>query len=55
MAYGDFKDLKEELLLIKSKDLKYDVYQRGLASVVYKSFDEKLMVVVLNVHLKMSN
>ena len=47
MAYGDFKDLakrtaadkvlRDEALNI-DKDPKYDGYQRGLASMVYKFF-----------------
>ena len=50
MAYGDFKDLTkradaDKVLRDKAfniaKDLKYDGYQRGLASVVYKLFDKK--------------
>ena len=50
MGYGDFKDLKRRtasnnILRDKAfnitKDPKYDGYQRGLASVVYKSFDKK--------------
>ena len=50
MAYGDFKDLTkrtdaDKILRDKAfniaKDLKYDGYQRGLASVVYKLFDKK--------------
>ena len=49
MAYGDFKDLKrrtfsDNVLRDKAfniaKNLKYDGYQRGLASVVYKFFDK---------------
>ena len=41
MACGVFKDLnRRELLLIK----KYDGYQRGLASLAYKSFDKKNFV-----------
>ena len=51
MVYGDFKDLNrrtfaEKLLRDKAfniaKDPKYDGYQRGLASVVYKFFDKKM-------------
>ena len=47
MAYGDFKDLNrktfaDKLLRDKAsnivKDPKYDGYQRGLASTVYKFF-----------------
>ena len=50
MAYGDFKDLKkrtatDEVLRDKAfniaKDPKYDGYQRGLASMVYKFFGKK--------------
>ena len=50
MAYGDFKDLAkrtsaDEGLRDKAfniaKDLKYDEYQRGLVSIVYKFFDKK--------------
>ena len=49
MAYGDFKDLKrrtasDKILRDKAfniaKDPKYDEYQRGLASMVYKFFDK---------------
>ena len=50
MAYGDFKDLarrtasdkilKDKALNI-AKNPKYDGYQRGLASMVYKFFDKK--------------
>ena len=50
MAYGDFKDLPkrtaaEKVLTDKAfkiaSDKKYDVYQRGLASMVYRFFDKK--------------
>ena len=50
MAYGDFKYLKRRLFADKvlrdkafniTKDPKYDGYQRGLASMVYKVFDNK--------------
>ena len=50
MAYGDFKDLAkrtaaEKVLRDKAyktaSDQKYDGYQRGLASMVYKFFDKK--------------
>ena len=47
MAYGDFKDLtkrtvSDKILCDKAyKNSKYDVYQPGLASMVYKLFDEK--------------
>ena len=50
MAYGDFKDLARRTAVDKAlrdkafnitKDLKYDGYQRGLTSVVYKFFDKR--------------
>ena len=50
MAYGDFKDLArgtafDKILRDKAfniaKNPKYDGYQRGLASMVYKFFDKK--------------
>ena len=50
MAYGDFKDLTKRNAADKvlrdkafkiSSDQKYDGYQRGLASMVYKFFDKK--------------
>ena len=50
MAYGDFKDLNkrtvsDEMVPDRSfniaKILKHDGYQRGFASMVYKSFDKK--------------
>ena len=50
MAYGDFKDLARRTASGKvlrnkvfsiAKNPKYDGYQRGLASMVYKFFDEK--------------
>ena len=50
MAYGDFKDLarrtaSDKVLRDKAfniaKNPKYDGYQRGLASMVYKFFDRK--------------
>ena len=50
MAYGDFKDLNrrtfaDKLLCDKvfniPKDPKFDGYQCGLASMVYKFFDKK--------------
>ena len=49
MAYGDFKDLKRRTASDKvlrdkafniAKDPKYDGYQSGLASMVYKYFDK---------------
>ena len=50
MAYEDFKDLprrttSDKILRDKAsniaKNSKYDRYQRGLASMVYKCFDKK--------------
>ena len=50
MAYGDFKDIKrrtasDKILRDKAfniaKNPKYDGYQRGLASMVYKFFGKK--------------
>ena len=50
MAYGDFKDLKKRTAADKvlrdkafniAKYPKYDGYQKGLASMVYKFFDKK--------------
>ena len=49
MVYGDFKDLARGIAADKvlrykafniTKDPKYDGYQRGLASMVYKFFDK---------------
>ena len=51
MAYVDFKDLKRRTVSDKilrdkafniAKNPKYDGYQRGLASMVYKFFDKKV-------------
>ena len=50
MAHGDFKDLTKRTAADKvlknkafniAKNLKYDRYQRGLASMAYKFFDKK--------------
>ena len=50
IAYGDFKDLAKRTAADKvlrdkafniAEDLKYDGYQRGLASMVHKFFDKK--------------
>ena len=50
MAYGEFKDLSRRIFADKvlrdkasyiAKDPKYDEYQCGLASMVYKLFDKK--------------
>ena len=51
MAHGDFKGLASRIASDKglrdkafniAKNPKYDRYQRGLASMVYKFFDKKL-------------
>ena len=50
MAYGDFKDLARRTASDKflrnkgfniAKNMKYDGYKGGLASMVYKFFDKK--------------
>ena len=50
MTYGDFKDIAKRTAADKvlrnkafkiASDQKYDGYQRGLASMVYKFFDKK--------------
>ena len=50
MAYGDFKDLPRRTACDKilrdkafnmAKNPKYDGYQRGLVSMIYKYFDKK--------------
>ena len=50
MAYGDFKDITKKAASDKilhdkafniAKNIKYDRYQRGFASIVYKFFDKK--------------
>ena len=60
MTYRDFKDLNRRTFADKvlcdkafniAKDPKYDGYQRGLASMVYKFFDKKSLVVVLKMKL----
>ena len=61
MAYGDFEDLKrrtfsDKVLRDKASDIaknhKYDGYQRGLASMVYKFFDKKLKGRGVNIPLE---
>ena len=63
MAYVDFKDIAKRTAANKvlrnkafniAKDPKYDGYQRGLASMVYKFLDKKTAV-VLNLCHKMNN
>ena len=58
MAYGDFKDLNrrpfaEKVLLDRAFSFapKYDVYHCDLASMVYKLFIKKLLVVVLKMKI----
>ena len=57
MAYGDFKDLKrrtgsDKILRDKAfniaKNPKYDGYQRGLASMVYKFFHKNSALLPIN-------
>ena len=59
MAYGDFKDLakrtaSDKILRDKAfniaKNLKYDEYRRGLASMVYNFFDKKSADSGVNTH-----
>ena len=63
MAYGDFKDLarrtaSDKVLRDKAfniaKNPKYDGYQRGLASMVYKFFDKKYAGSGVNTHANKS-
>ena len=60
MAYRDFKDLNRRTATDKvlrdkafniAKDPKYYGYERGLASIVYKLFDKKLLVVVIKIYI----
>ena len=61
MVYGDFKDLKrrqfsDKVLKDKAFDIaknpRYDGYQRGLASMVYKFFDKKSRGSGANIEVK---
>ena len=61
MAYGDFKDLKRRTASDKvlrdkainiAKNPKYDGYQRGLGSMVYKFFDKKSKGSGVNIEVK---
>ena len=76
-AYSDSKNLTKKTITDKilrdkafniAKDTKYDAYQRGLASMVYKFFDSKSLrliknlkevvqstLIILNLHLKINN
>ena len=60
MAYGDFKDLARrtasdkvlrDIAFIIVKSLKYDGYQKVLASMVYTFFDKKLAGSGVNTHI----
>ena len=60
MTYGDFKDLarrtaSDKIMCDKAfnsaKDPKYDGYQIVLASMVYRFFNEKLLVAVLKMRI----
>ena len=59
MAYGDFKDLSrrtasDKILKDKAfniaKNRKYEGFQRGLASIIYKLFNKKFTGSGVNVH-----
>ena len=60
MAYGDFKDIartaSDKVLRDKAfnidKNPKYDGYQRGFASMVYKFFDKKSKGIGVNIPLE---
>ena len=61
MTYGDFKDLAKRTASDKvlrdkafniAKNPKYDGYQRGLASMIYKFFDKKSKGSGVNIPLK---
>ena len=63
MTYGDFKALAKRTASDKvlrdkafniAKNPKYDGYQRGLASMVYKLFDRKSKVLIMKL-IKMNN
>ena len=60
MTYGDFGDLSgitasdkvlHDIASYIAKNSKYDRHQRGAVSVVYKFFDETLLVVVLKIKI----
>ena len=63
MAYGDFKNLKRRTFSDKvlrdkafniAKNPKYDGYQRGFASMVYKCFDKESKDRGVNIEVKHS-
>ena len=60
MTYGDFKNSTRRTVCDKIlrynafnivKNSKYDGYQHGLASMVYKCFDKKLLAAILRMKL----
>ena len=60
MTHGNFKDLNRRTAAVKvlwnkafniAKNKKYDGYQRGLASMVYKCFDKNILVEQLKIKL----
>ena len=62
MAYGDFKDLtritaSDKMLHDKAfniaKNPKYDGYQRGLVSMIYKFFDKNFLVEQLKMRISL--
>ena len=59
MAYGDFKDIarrtaSDKVFINKAfaTNPKYDGYQRGLASMIYKFFDKKSKGSGVNIEVK---
>ena len=61
MAYGDFKDIarrtvSDKVFINKAFNIatnpKYDGYQRGLASMIYKFFDKKSKGSGVNIEVK---
>ena len=61
MAYGDFKDLARRTAFDKvlrgkafniAKNPKYNGYQRGLASMVYKIFDKNSKLSGVNIEVR---
>ena len=61
MAHGDFKDIARRTVSDKvlrdkafniAKNPKYDAYQRGIASMVYKLFDKKSKGSGVNISLE---
>ena len=61
MAYGDFKDLKRRTFFNKvmrdkafniAKNPKYNIYKKGLTSMIYKFFDKNAEGSVINIPLE---